>query len=83
VQSINTPGNAQRNVALGPKLFNVNVSLVKRFALTEAQRSFEAFNAFNTVNSSNPNTTVGSSTFGSITSAGDARQVKIAIRYRF
>ena len=86
VQAINTPGNAQRNVALGPKLFNVNVSLVKRFAVTEGSAidlRFEAFNAFNTVNFSNPNTTVGSSTFGSITSAGDARQVQLAIRYRF
>jgi hypothetical protein len=86
VQAINTPGNAQRNVALGPKLFNVNVSLVKRFAVTEGSAidlRFEAFNAFNTVNFSNPNTTIGSSTFGSITSAGDARQVQIAIRYRF
>jgi hypothetical protein len=86
VQAINTPGNAQRNVALGPKLFNVNVSMVKRFAVTEASAidlRFEAFNAFNTVNFSNPNTNFGSAAFGSITSAGDARQVQVAVRYRF
>ncbi|HMF76580.1 MAG TPA: hypothetical protein VK604_13045, partial [Bryobacteraceae bacterium] len=86
VQPIDTPGNAQRNVALGPKLFNVNVSMVKRFAVTEASAidlRFEAFNAFNTVNFSNPNTNFGSAAFGSITSAGDARQVQIAVRYRF
>ena len=67
VQPINTPGNAQRNVALGPKLFNVNLSLVKRFAVTEGSAidlRFEAFNAFNTVNFSNPNTTFGTATFG-------------------
>jgi hypothetical protein len=86
VQPVNTPGNSQRNVALGPKLFNVNVSLVKRFAVTEASAidlRFEAFNAFNTVNFSNPNTSFGSAAFGNITSAGDARQVQIAVRYSF
>lgn len=86
LQPINTPGNAQRNVALGPKLFNVNVSMVKRFAVTEASAidlRLEAFNAFNTVNFSNPNTTFGTAAFGNITSAGDARQVQIAVRYRF
>lgn len=86
VQPVNTPGNAQRNVALGPKLFNVNFSLVKRFAVTEGSAidlRLEAFNAFNTVNFANPVTSFGSSTFGNITSAGDARQVQLAIRYRF
>ncbi len=33
VQTLNTPGNAQRDVALGPGFFNVNLSLVKRFAV--------------------------------------------------
>ena len=60
--------------------------MVKRFAVTEGSAidlCFEAFNAFNTVNFSNPNTSIGGSTFGQITSAGDARQVQIAVRYRF
>ena len=86
VQPINTPGNSQRNVALGPKLFNVNFSLTKRIAITELQAldfRFEAFNAFNTVNFSNPNTNFGSAAFGQITGAGDARQVQVAVRYRF
>src|SRR5262249_35964753 len=86
VQPVNTPGNAQRNVALSPKLSNVNLSLVKRFAVTEGSAidlRFEAFNAFNTVNFANPALTFGTSTFGAITSAGDARQVQLAIRYRF
>lgn len=86
VQAVNTPGNAQRNVALGPKQFNVNLSLVKRFAITDSSAidlRFEAFNAFNTVNFANPNTTFGAAGFGQITSAGDARQVQMAVRYRF
>lgn len=75
VQPVNTPGNSQRNVALGPKLFNVNLSMVKRFAVTESSAIDLRFEAFNT--------TVGGATFGQITSAGDARQVQIAVRYRF
>ncbi|MCU1326561.1 MAG: hypothetical protein JWN34_1931, partial [Bryobacterales bacterium] len=86
LQALNTPGNAQRNVALGPKLFNVNLSLVKRFAVTERTAldlRFEAFNAFNTVNFANPNTSFGSAAFGQITGAGDARQVQVAVRFQF
>lgn len=86
VQAVNTPGNSARNVAYGPRLFNVNLTLVKRFAVTEhtaLDLRLEAFNAFNTVNFSNPATTFGSSNFGNITSAADPRQVQVAIRYRF
>ena len=86
VQALNTPGNSQRNVALGPKLFNINFSLTKRIAITDRQAvdfRFEAFNAFNTVNFSNPATGFGAASFGQITSAGDARQVQLAVRYRF
>ena len=63
VQTINTPGNSARDVAFGPKFSNMNLSLVKRFAVTERSAldlRFEAFNAFNTVNFSNPSTTFGS-----------------------
>jgi hypothetical protein len=86
VQAVNTPGNSARNVALGPKLFNVNLSLVKRFAVTDTSAldlRIEAFNAFNTVNFANPATTFGSANFGNITSAADPRQVQVAVRYRF
>ncbi len=86
VQTVNTAGNASRNVALGPKAFQLNLSLVKRFALTERTAldlRLEAFNAFNTVNFGNPAATFGSSNFGQITSAGDPRVVQVAIRYRF
>ena len=86
VQTVNTPGNSSRNVALGPKMFNTNLSLVKRFAVTEGSAidlRFEAFNAFNNVNFSNPNTTFGNANFGQITGAGDPRQTQIAVRYRF
>jgi hypothetical protein len=86
LQTLNTPGNAQRDVALGPGFFNMNLSLVKRFTVTEHSAldlRLEAFNAFNTVNFSNPSSTFGSSSFGQITGAGDARQMQVAVRYRF
>jgi hypothetical protein len=86
VQPLNTPGNSSRNVALGPKSFNTNLSLVKRFAVTEGSAidlRFEAFNAFNNANFNNPNTNFGSANFGQITGAGDARQPQAAVRYRF
>ncbi|MBC8164490.1 MAG: carboxypeptidase regulatory-like domain-containing protein, partial [Bryobacteraceae bacterium] len=86
VQAVNTPGNSSRNVAKGPRMFNVNLSLVKRFAVVERYEidlRFEAFNAFNTVNFSNPATNFGSANFGNITSAGDPRVMQAAIRFRF
>jgi hypothetical protein len=86
VQTLNTPGNAQRNVAVGPKFFNVNLSLVKRFTVAEGKAvdlRVEAFNAFNTVNFNNPSATFGSASFGQITGAGDARQMQLAVRYRW
>jgi hypothetical protein len=86
VQALNTPGNAARNVAVGPGFFNLNMSLVKRFTVSEKSAidlRLEAFNAFNTVNFSNPSATFGSSSFGQITGAGDARQMQVAVRYRF
>jgi hypothetical protein len=86
VQTVNTAGNSSRNIALGPKSFNTNLSLVKRFAVTEGSAidlRFEAFNAFNNVNFSNPNTNFGTPAFGQITGAGDARQTQVAVRYRF
>ena len=81
-----TVGEMLTHIALGPKFFNVNLTLVKRFAVTEGSAidlRLEAFNAFNTVNFSNPALTLGAANFGSIISAGDPRQIQVAVRYRF
>jgi len=43
----------------------------------------EAFNVTNTTPFNAPNTTAGSSAFGSITSAGDPRVVQIALKLLF
>jgi hypothetical protein len=86
VQTLNTPGNSSRDVAIGPGAVNLDMSLAKQFTITERQAAeirFEAFNSFNHTNFGNPGTTFGSSTFGVISSAGSPRIVQMAIRYRF
>ncbi|MBS1855460.1 MAG: TonB-dependent receptor [Acidobacteria bacterium] len=86
VQPINTPGNAARNVAWGPKLFSTSISLAKQFKpsdSTQIDLRLETFNAFNTVNFGNPASTYPNSDFGTISSAGDPRVVQTAIRFRF
>jgi hypothetical protein len=87
VQALNTPGDASRDVALGPGFFNLDLSLGKRILLTERQAldvRFEAFNSTNHTNFGNPGTSFGSSTFGVIsTTTGNNRIVQMAIRYQF
>lgn len=86
IQAANTPGNSARNTAYGPRFFNTDFNLSKVFTITERQTvdiRWEAFNLFNTVNFNNPATTVGSTNFGQITSAGNPRVMQLAVRYRF
>jgi hypothetical protein len=64
-----TFGNSGRNIIQGPPGFNVDSSLIKNWAILERyklQLRFEFFNAFNHPIMSNPDNTVGDSTFGSI-----------------
>ncbi|MBC7927402.1 MAG: TonB-dependent receptor [Bryobacteraceae bacterium] len=86
VQAADTPGNAARNTAYGPRFFNTDFNLSKAFLITERQSveiRGEAFNLFNTVNFQNPSTTLGSTNFGVITTARDPRIMQLAVRYRF
>jgi hypothetical protein len=86
VQPVNTPGNAARNTAYGPRQFTVNFNLAKSFAVTERQAlelRFEGFNLFNTVNFNNPSTGFGGTGFGWITSAREPRIIQLAVRYAF
>ncbi|MEO6390586.1 MAG: TonB-dependent receptor, partial [Pyrinomonadaceae bacterium] len=56
-------GNAGRNILRGPRQFNVDLSMSKRFALGEArsiEMRAEFFNLFNTVNYANPASNFGS-----------------------
>jgi len=86
VQTLNTPGNAARNSAYGPRFFNTNFVFAKSFRLAETKAvdiRWEAYNLFNTVNFNNPNTSFGSTTFGQINSARDPRVMQLGIRFGF
>jgi hypothetical protein len=86
VQALNTPGNAARNSAYGPRQFNTDFSLRKEFRVTEtkfAEFRWESFNFFNTTNFSNPATTFGNTNFGFITGAGDGRVMQLGVRFQF
>lgn len=86
VQALNTPGNAPRNSAWGPRYANVDVSLVKRFRVDDS-RYFdfraEAFNVLNSTRFRLPNGSFGGSSFGIINDAYDPRIVQLALRFAF
>ena len=64
----------------------LDASLFKNFRLKEArtlQVRIESFNSLNHPNYTDLNTTAGSPGFGTVTSAGPARQVQFAIKLLF
>lgn len=80
------PGNEGRNVISGPPLKDWDFSLQKIGAITERQQISIRADFFNLTNHANfnlPNTTFGTASFGSITSARDPRIVQVALRYSF
>jgi len=85
------PTGVGRNSGDGPRFFNVDMTLSKTFRPggrlggRNAQLSIFANmnNAFNLVNLRNPSGVMTSSYFGIPTSAADARDVEIGIRYQF
>jgi hypothetical protein len=82
-----TYGNAGRNILRGPGLTNVDFSLFKNFVLTERLRlqiRGEAFNASNTPGFNNPNATLKTATFGTVTStANNNRQIQVGAKILF
>jgi hypothetical protein len=81
-----TFGNSGRNILDGPGFEDVSVSLVKNTAIREDVRfqfRAEFLNAFNHVNFDLPDSFWGSSTFGSINSAGDPRRVQFGAKIIF
>ncbi|MEO5895271.1 MAG: carboxypeptidase regulatory-like domain-containing protein [Vicinamibacterales bacterium] len=80
------PGNAGRNSIRGPGFTNSDLSLFKNIQITSGQKfqlRVEAFNVFNQVRFNNPGATVGTGTFGRITSAQDGRILQLGIKYLF
>jgi hypothetical protein len=81
-------GSSGQNSFRGPKFFDMDVSLVKRFRITERQAvtfRAEAYNMFNNVNFQNPAATITTpTTFGKISSDfNGARVMQGALRYDF
>jgi hypothetical protein len=70
-----TYGNSKKNILFGPGTKEVDASLFKNIKLgadgtRRLQLHLETFNVFNTPQFNNPISTIGSSTAGTITSAG-------------
>lgn len=79
-------GNAGIGIMTGPASSVANLALMKKFYFQESryvQFRWEAFNAFNNVNLADPNTTINQGTTGQILSAGDAREMQIALKVVF
>jgi hypothetical protein len=83
----NTYGNAGRNSLIGPGRTNFDVSAMKTFPVHDQmnlQFRFEAFNVFNHPQFGYPNSTIGASTVGQITSiVGTARNLQASLRFQF
>ncbi len=81
-----TPGNLGYGTFDGPGLFSMDLSIYKTFSITERKRlqfRTEFFNIPNHVNFNNPGLTLGTSTFGVITSAGDPRVLQFGLKFLF
>lgn len=79
-------GNAGRNIVDGPGYVNLNFSLLKNIALTEAlklQFRAESFNLFNHPNFDLPDNFIGSPSFGSIRSAQSPRRIQFGLKLLF
>jgi hypothetical protein len=83
-----TYGNASKGSIRSPGRNNLNLSVQRNFGVPRWEGAnlnlrIESFNTLNHPQYSNPNVTVGSTAFGTITSAQAMRQVQIAARITF
>ena len=88
-------GSMGRNVVIGPRFNNTDLSLIKRTKIGEHQLiefRWEVFDVFNHANFGQPGRTaqVGSTAFGLITNtrfptgdSGSSRQMQFALKYKF
>jgi hypothetical protein len=88
-QALGTIGSEGRNVLTGPPFRHFDCSVFKDFKIRERytlQTRFEAFNLTNTPNFANPSATLGSATFGTISSTRSGstpRDLQFALRFSF
>ena len=82
-------GNSPRNPLVGPGIHTFDLSGSKSFKMPykeshELMFRAEFFNAFNTPELSNPGSSLGTGTFGRVTSTfSDQRQIQLALKYSF
>ncbi len=88
-QSSGTVGSERHNSVYGPDFRHIDLSLFKDFPIYEqvnAQFRVEAFNVLNMANFGNPNVTLGTSSFGTITSLNNnynPRLIQFALKVNF
>ena len=86
VNGIAVDGNSGRNMLRGPTFKDVDLAISRDFAFKEhlgLQLRADAYNVFNLVSLNPPGATVGSATFGVITSASAMRQLQLGLRLTF
>ena len=80
-------GQLGRNIIVGPKQINTDLSIMKNIPVTESQRvefRAEFFNLFNNVNFANPVNIQSSANFGQIASTTTGpRVIQFALKYTF
>jgi Carboxypeptidase regulatory-like domain/TonB-dependent Receptor Plug Domain/TonB dependent receptor len=75
-----------RNLMRGPGFTNMDLAFAKKTPITEhtaVELRAEFFNIFNHPQFNNPDTNVGSGTFGQVTSTAPARIIQFAARFTF
>ena len=88
IPSVPQYGTAGRNILRAPGLSNIDVALSKAFIFSSVetrrlQLRGEFFNALNHANFGIPVNSIDSPAFGSITSAGPAREIQLGARLEF
>ncbi len=79
-------GTSPRSVLRGLGVSNVDLSLIKEFAITERRKTEsrgEFFSALNHTNFRLPNHALGTPAFGTITGARAARSIQLGLRISF
>jgi Carboxypeptidase regulatory-like domain/TonB dependent receptor len=86
VSGVAVDGNSGRNMLRGPTFKDVDLAISRDFTFKEhlnLQLRADAYNVFNLVSLNTPGATVGTSTFGVITSASAMRQLQLGLRLTF
>ena len=84
--AVNQFGTSPNGVLRGPGTHLTDLGIFKNFKVTEQVRlqyRLEMFNAFNQTQFAGVGTTLGTPTFGTVTSAGEPRLIEMAIKLTF